>query len=142
MSYTLRPVNGMQMLTRNSDGAVIPRDPDNRDYADFLIWTGHGNMPMTEVAQPTATDVRAEASRRMQALLGARDAAHLDMLVTNGTREAVRLLRKGSATWTPEEAARAAQLEQVDIAIEAIRAASNGMEAAPPPDYMADARWP
>jgi hypothetical protein len=142
MSYKFKTVNGMQMIVRTFDGAVIPRDPDNRDYADWLIWTANGNTTLEEVEPPTASDVRAEASRRMQALLGARDAAHLDMLVTNGTREAVRLLRKGASTWTPDEAARAAQLEQVDIAIEAIRAASNGMEMAPPPDYMADARWP
>lgn len=91
---------------------------------------------------PTADDVRAEASRRMQALVGARDAAHLDIIVANGTREAVRLLRKGSDNWSEIEAARAAQLEQLDAVFEAIRAASNAMEAAPPEDYADDRHWP
>ena len=90
-----------------------------------------------------ADDVRAEASRRMQMLVGARDAAHLEIVIANGTREAVRLLRlKGERDWTADEAMRAALLEQLDAAIEAIRAASNAMEESPPADYAADAHWP
>lgn len=91
---------------------------------------------------PTADDVRAEASRRMQALVGARDAAHLEIIVANGTREAVRLLRKGAQYWSDEERARAVELEQIDMAFEAIRAASNAMEAEPPIDYNDDRQWP
>lgn len=91
----------------------------------------------------SADDVRAEASRRMQALVGARDAHHLEIIIANGTREAVRLLRlAGERAWTPEEAMRAALLEQLDAGIEAIRAASNAMESDPPTDYAADNRWP
>ena len=93
--------------------------------------------------QPTADDVRAEASRRMQALLGARDAGHLEILIANGTREAVRLLRvRDARAWTAEEARRAAELEAIDAAIEAIRSASNVLEPAPPADYAEDVRWP
>ncbi|MCH9806959.1 MAG: hypothetical protein K0U74_04440 [Alphaproteobacteria bacterium] len=91
---------------------------------------------------PTADDVRAEASRRMQALVGARDAGHLEIIVTNATREAIRLLRKGTANWTTAEATRAAELEAIDTAIEAIRAASNAMEASPPTDFADDSYWP
>lgn len=92
---------------------------------------------------PSAADVREEAQRRMMLLVGARDADHLDVLVSNGTREAVRLLRlKSSRVWTSEEAQRAALLEATDAAIEAIRAASNALEPNPPADYAADARWP
>lgn len=95
------------------------------------------------VLPPTAADVRAEASRRMQAATGARDAAHLQVLISNASREAIRLLRiKSERPWTAEEAARAAALEAADAAIEAIRAASNAMEAAPPADYRDDGRWP
>lgn len=91
----------------------------------------------------TAADVRAEASRRMSALLGARDAAHLDILIANGTREAIRLLRiREDRPWTPEESAREATLRAVDAAIEAIRAASNALETNPPADYRDDAHWP
>ncbi|MBI1386717.1 MAG: hypothetical protein GC150_17580 [Rhizobiales bacterium] len=92
---------------------------------------------------PTGQNVRAEASRRMQFLVGARDAAHLEIVIANASREAIRLLRKGAENWTPDEAARATQLEAVDAAIEAIRSASNALEAMDPipEDYADDARW-
>lgn len=91
---------------------------------------------------PTAADVRQEARRRIMILTQARDAEHLDVIVSNGTREAVRLLRKGNAGWSAEEAERAAALEIVDVAIEAIRTASNAIEAEPPADYADDKYWP
>lgn len=92
---------------------------------------------------PSADDVRAEASRRMRLMLGARDDEHKSRIIVNGTREATRLLRvRLDRVWTTEEAARAADLEAMDQAIEAIRAASNVMEAAPPADYASDERWP
>lgn len=93
---------------------------------------------------PSATDVRIEASRRMQALVGARSPAHLDIIISNGTREAVRLLRIGTANWSTEEAARAAALEAVDAGIEAIRSASNALEVMNPvpAGYAADVYWP
>lgn len=88
---------------------------------------------MDDMRRVTAADVRAEASQRMQALFGARDAGHLQIVLSNASREAIRLLRiKAVRAWTPEEAARAAQLEAADATIEAIRAASNVMEASPP----------
>lgn len=104
--------------------------------------TANAALAAYEAAGPTADDVRREASRRMQALVGARDAAHLELIVVNATREAVRLLRKGTQSWTSEEAARAAQLEAVDAAIEAIRQASNAMEADPPHDFANNRHWP
>lgn len=90
----------------------------------------------------TADDVRAEASRRMQVLVGARDQNHLDIIISNATREAVRLLRKGPDNWSPSEIARVKELEAADAEIEAIRDASNAMESAPPKSYRDDARWP
>jgi len=87
----------------------------------------------------TPDDVRAEAARQMRELLGARNARHMDVIISNGQREALRLLRKGEAAWTPEEAARMQELERLDLAIEAIRAASNELEAMEPvPDDYAD----
>lgn len=35
-----------------SDGAYIPADPDNRDYAEYLVWINQGNQP--EPADPTS----------------------------------------------------------------------------------------
>lgn len=93
---------------------------------------------------PTADDVRAEASRRMQIAFGARDAKHLEMVIANANREAIRLLRLGAANWSTEEAIRAAQLEGADKLLEAIRAASNALEPLDPipDDYADDKRWP
>ncbi len=93
---------------------------------------------------PTADDVRAEAARRMRVLMGARDDRHLAVLISNNTREATRLLQKeiSDGALAPEEQARKRQLRQIDDAIEAIRAASNRLEAMEPiPDDFADDRW-
>jgi hypothetical protein len=103
-----------------------------------------------QTPQPAATDVRLEASRRMQELVGARDAEHLQIIIANGTREAVRLSDKRIAyildnnqpSLTPTEEARATQLKALDAAIEAIRAASNAMEENPPLNYKDNSNWP
>ncbi len=90
----------------------------------------------------TASDVRAEAQRRLILLTGARDADHLGIVIANSTRETMRLMRKGAGNWSAQDAVRAASLDRLDRAIEAVRAASNTMEASPPADYTSDARWP
>lgn len=90
----------------------------------------------------TADDIRMEARRRIMILLGARDPKHLDILISNGAREAIRLLRKPEANWTLEETASARKLEQIDTAIQAISTASNVLEAAPQEDYADDRHWP
>ncbi len=35
----------IQCIIRKSDGASIPKDPDNRDYAEYLAWVAAGNTP-------------------------------------------------------------------------------------------------
>ena len=111
-----------------------------------LVLRAHGlGSPLV-----TAADVRAEASRRMQALVGARDAEHLGIIISNGVREQGRLqaIRTGipgvasGRDWSAEEAGRAAALWSFDKAMEAIRAASNAMESSPPGDFRDDTRWP
>lgn len=91
----------------------------------------------------TSDDVRNEASQRMQNVFGARGAAHLEIIIANASREAIRLLRvKADRAWTEAEAARAAELEAADYLVEVIRAASNAMESNPPADYREDKHWP
>lgn len=92
---------------------------------------------------PAAADVRSEAARRMTLVLGARDQSHLELLLANGAREAIRLLRiREDRSWTPEESTREAMLRAVDATIEAIRAASNALEPNPPTDFRDDRHWP
>ena len=38
------PNNGY--VIRLSDGAVIPPDPDNTDYKEYLVWVDKGNSPL------------------------------------------------------------------------------------------------
>ncbi len=119
---------------------------------DVKINVSTGVVTTVEVADqaPTADDVRAEAQRRMMQRVGARSAAHLDVIIANGMREQGRLLavRTGipglvaARAWTVEETARAQVLWAADQAIEAIRAASNAMEPTPPADFADDACWP
>ena len=114
----------------------VPLEPEEGytlDAADLAAWQ----------REQKVKEVRAEAQRRMMSLLSARDTAHLDTLISNGSREAIRLLRKGIENWTPEEAARASELERVDAAIEAIRAAGDALEnmVEIPQNFAIDAWW-
>lgn len=43
-------------ILRLSDGAFIPRDPENRDYKEFLAWEAKGNTP--EPADPTPANLQ------------------------------------------------------------------------------------
>lgn len=35
-----------QCTRRIPDGAIIPHDPMNRDYQEFLKWCAEGNVPL------------------------------------------------------------------------------------------------
>ena len=35
------------IINRLSDNADIPADPDNRDYAEYLLWLADGNIPIS-----------------------------------------------------------------------------------------------
>ena len=45
---TNQPVNWVQRI---SDGASIPFDPDNTDYAEYLRWLSEGNTPLPADAE-------------------------------------------------------------------------------------------
>src|SRR5574340_1184725 len=66
-------------IRRIGDGACIPADPDNTDYAAYLAWLAAGNVPQpadvpslaqVQAAAVVAIDAEADAIRR--SVLGAR----------------------------------------------------------------------
>ena len=49
-NYTLTATT----IILRDDGAHIPADPMNRDYAEYLTWVAEGNTPAPYVAPPAA----------------------------------------------------------------------------------------
>jgi len=65
MAYTLTSgalASDAQTVIR-SDGAVIPPDPANRDFAAYLAWLAEGNKP-TPYAPPSAPIPRSVSRRQ------------------------------------------------------------------------------
>lgn len=58
--YQLTNLNGVRRL---SDGAFIPDDPDNRDYARYLRWLDAGNTPAPAPVAPTPTQFELDQNR-------------------------------------------------------------------------------
>ena len=52
MTYTLTA--NENTIVRDEDGAFIPTDPDNIDYAEYLAWLDEGNEPNAYVPPPAA----------------------------------------------------------------------------------------
>lgn len=144
--YTLiQDLNGQPRIRRDADGATIPADPANRDFAAYQAWLAAGNTPASPpAAGPTAEDVRAEARRRIRIALGA-DSDAAAMLTQVKALERVSSLhdrRISGETLAAQDLAflEIARTKRADL--EAIRAASNAMEGSPPADYASAARWP
>ncbi|ASD50472.1 hypothetical protein FDI24_gp190 [Acidovorax phage ACP17] len=49
------------MIERIADGARIPPDPENKDYAEFLRWLEDGNTILPYVSTETLEDLRKRA---------------------------------------------------------------------------------
>jgi hypothetical protein len=90
--------------------------------------------------------VRAEAQRRIIAMMAARDFEHCILKQLNANMRANELNDKRTSgyTLTAEEEAEAALLRAMAAAIKAVREASNILEAMEtiPSDFDADSRWP
>ena len=54
-------------ITRLSDGASIPNDPANTDYARYLEWVAAGNAP-TPADPPSAAETNAPVIAQITAL--------------------------------------------------------------------------
>lgn len=51
-------------VRRLSDNACIPVDKDNKDYADYLVWVGKGNLPLP--APVPMVDLQAVVTQAVQ----------------------------------------------------------------------------
>lgn len=91
-AYKLTPSGS---VTRLSDGASIPPDSANVDYAAFLAWVGAGGVP-DPVGPPSADEINAPIYVQLDAL----------------DRKSIRALREG-------DAARVAQIEAQATALRA-----------------------
>lgn len=57
-------------ILRLEDGAIIPNDPANTDFAAYLAWLAEGNTP-EPVDPPTQEQLLAKAKAQRQALVDA-----------------------------------------------------------------------
>lgn len=79
MPYTLNSIGG---IVRDSDGAFIPQDPLNSDYAAYLAWVAQGNTA-TPPPGPSAADLQKQLTDFVQGLMDSKaQAYHYDNLTT------------------------------------------------------------
>jgi hypothetical protein len=78
-NYTLQPDG---FVTRDSDGAFIPKDPANTDYAAYLQWVAQGNTA-TPPQGPSASDLQKQLTDFVQSLMDSKaQSYHYDDLTT------------------------------------------------------------
>jgi len=78
-------------ILRTADGACIPADPANSDYAAYLAWCAEGNTP-----DPTGIPLPATVSQQLSAL------DSVNALTQRNLREAIMLLAEAIKVANPE----------------------------------------
>jgi len=125
--YKLLSASEPCAVRRISDGACIPPDPANTDYAAYLVWKKQGGVPL-----PASTDVERRAGITAAVKLEAGRRILLvapDYKQRNLTARAAELAIKGVANWTADEQAEHAAGQAIWDTIKAIRQRSNLLEA-------------
>ena len=61
MTYTLTA--HPDTIVRDEDGAFVPTDPDNVDYAEYLAWVAEGNTPSPYVPPPATKPAHAQTAK-------------------------------------------------------------------------------
>ena len=80
-NYTLTATT----IILRDDGAHIPADPMNRDYAEYLTWVAEGNTPAPYVAPPAAP-LTATPYQFRAGLTAAGIRSQVDSMVSNGSQ--------------------------------------------------------
>lgn len=119
-------------------GIIVPCVVGNLDY-DRIVKSGVAIEPFAPPV-PVARDLDAEYTRRLVALLGARDLAHAAYIRADDHVELSDL--RGIASPTTEHTARIAELQSRADAVAALIDRYNAIPDNPPPaDYADDSRW-
>lgn len=129
---------GQPPVLRLPNGDHVHAPSLDTSYGGYTLTEWHMEAPAT-----TANDVRAEAQRRIIALVGATDLTGCLIKQLNANMRANELNDiMHSRELTSEEAAEATALRSLATQIKAIRAASNDLEPNPPADYADTKYWP
>lgn len=96
------------------------------------------------IVLPTINDIRIHGQHRKRARVGAIDDQSYADIIAAGVREAIRLLkvRVENNGWTAQQAARAAELDAVEAALDLIDQSTTALEVTLPEDYRHDRHWP
>lgn len=127
-------------IIRAHDGAMVPADEQNRDYRQMLAQIEAGDVvaPFVHDA-PTADEVKAEAGRRIVAIMP-------DYVQRNTMALALETMQQHGpdpANWPKDLQAINAAAQAKWAAIKVIRARSNEIEAMIPipSDFREDSYW-
>jgi len=116
---------------------IIPDDMGDRYRKIIAEWESEGNtIPAYSTPAPTASDVKAEAQRRILAICP-------EWKQRNLTAQAAELSEKGRSNWTTQELAEWNAGKALWDSIKAVRGFSDTIEAMDPipSDYTDDSYW-
>jgi hypothetical protein len=92
MTYSI--IVDQSAVRRDADGAIIPADPQNRDWQEYQSWLAAGHAP-TPLPTPTLAEAKAA---RLAALADRRWRAETAGVVVNGARLPTDLATQGKLT--------------------------------------------
>lgn len=125
-------------------GAKLVAGATSAEEAEALALRAQAPASEADLRAVSIATIRREAGRRIRLLLNARSDDHARLVQMNALRRVARLQQaqlRGDAL-SEDDAAFLDRAEAIDAQIDAIRAASTRLEAAPPANVADDAHWP